>query len=511
MRPKIGHQLVLAVGFVSLAVFSVLAYSLVGSHQKAMLDQMNQQADQLTETIKSSTRHAMLQNHPESVHRIIDTIGRQKGIRKVRIFNKEGQIIYSPDKSAVGTFVDKRAEACFNCHVADAPLERLPMQQRTRTFRESGGRRSMGIISPIYNEPACWQAACHAHSPDQSVLGVLDLTMSLEGVDRQILSSRNGVILLTAISILGTSTIIWLLFHFLVGKPVRELVDATQSVGSGDFTYRIDVKRNDELGQLGRSFNEMTQRVTEAQSQLYQSNKLASVGRLAAGIAHELNNPLTGILTFSSLLTKRTGNDEGVRDDLEVIVREAKRCRSIVKGLLDFSRQARPRKSDVDFNQILGRALGIVDHQLSVNNITVVRNFTEPLPAVRVDSDQMIQVLINLLVNASDAIGPNGGRIVVGTDVRERESGRCVRVRVEDSGCGIPAPDLERIFEPFFTTKGTEGTGLGLSVVWGIIHEHDGTITVDSEPGRGTTITACFPIHQISTSDVEELGHERTA
>jgi two-component system NtrC family sensor kinase len=343
------------------------------------------------------------------------------------------------------------------------------------------------------------------------VLGVLDLTMPLEAVDRQILTSRNRVILLSSVSLLVISAVIWLLFHFLVGKPVGRLLDATESVGGGDFAYRIDVKRNDELGKLGRSFNEMTQRVTETQSQLYQSNKLASVGRLAAGIAHEINNPLTGILTFSSLLLKRADNKEEVRADLETIVEEAKRCRMIVKGLLDFSRQGRPRKSDVDFNRILDRALEIVDHQLSVNNIRVTRALTESLPMVRVDSNQMVQVLINLLVNAADGVGPNGGEIVVSTKVEETENGRYVRIKVVDSGCGISSENLERIFEPFFTTKGTKGTGLGLSVVWGIIHEHDGTLKVDSEPHRGTTVTIRLPVHEPVTSEVEALNHVPTA
>jgi two-component system NtrC family sensor kinase len=343
MKSRIGLQLILAVAAVSLTVFGLLSNFLINSQHRSLVTQMEQHAEQITETIKRSTRYAMLRNRRDDVHQIIDAIGEQEEFTKVRIFNKEGEIIYSPDRSALGTMVDKRAEACYACHEADSPLERLSTSRRTRSYTDSEGRPNLGIINPIYNEPNCSSADCHAHPTSQSVLGVLDVTMSLDKIQQQMAANRRKAILLTALAIFSTSAIILLLHQQLVGKPVRQLLQATEKVADGDLTHRIEVKRNNELGKLQTSFNEMTRGLSEAQNQLYQSDKMASVGRLAAGIAHEINNPLTGVLSFSSLLLKNATDNSELRADLEIIVRETKRCREIVKGLLDFSRQIPPR------------------------------------------------------------------------------------------------------------------------------------------------------------------------
>jgi two-component system NtrC family sensor kinase len=252
----------------------------------------------------------------------------------------------------------------------------------------------------------------------------------------------------------------------------------------------------------------MTRKIAETESQLYQSNKLASVGQLAAGIAHEINNPLTGILTFSSLLLSQTDQDPAVREDLETIVRETKRCRDIVKGLLDFSRQVPPRKTNSDINVIVNQALAIVDHELDVANIQVTRGLLEDLPTARVDANQMVQVLINLLVNAAHAIGPKtSGEIFVGSDLTTIEGKPHIEIKVADNGCGIPSQHLQKVFEPFFTTRDTGGTGLGLAVVWGIVNEHGGTISVDSQPKRGTTFTILLPVNE-SSRPTNGISHE---
>ena len=295
---------------------------------------------------------------------------------------------------------------------------------------------------------------------------------------------------------LATSTIIWLLFHNLVGKPVTRLLAATEAVADGDLSYQVEVKRNDEMGRLESSFNQMTTRLAETQSQLYQSNKLASVGRLAAGIAHEINNPLTGVLTYSSLMLQGAGDDQELRDDLETIVHETKRCREIVRGLLDFARQVPPRKAFMDLNEIVQRALDIVDHQLGVHNIRFTRTLADDLPQVRVDPNQIQQVLINLLVNAADAIGVKGGEIFISTALKRLGGEPTLELKVADDGCGIPATELDKIFEPFYTTKESGGTGLGLAVAWGIINEHGGTISVSSQPDRGTAFTVHLPLNQ---------------
>jgi two-component system NtrC family sensor kinase len=300
--------------------------------------------------------------------------------------------------------------------------------------------------------------------------------------------------ILVPCAILVASLVIWILFRLLVDKPMSRLLEATDAVASGDLDYKLDVKRNDEFGRLAESFNAMTENLALARKQIYQSNKLASLGQLTAGIAHEINNPLTGVLTYSSFLLKRVPEDSEMKEDLGTIVREAKRCREIVKGLLDFSRQATTHRALIDCNEVIERSLNILDNQLSVANIAVTKTLQPDLPGVLGDSNQLLQVLINLLVNSTDAIGDSGGEIFLSSSTKKLEQGPHVEIKVADTGCGIPSAQVDRVFEPFFTTKGTEGTGLGLAVVWGIISDHGGFIAVDSKPDRGTTFTLHLPI-----------------
>jgi two-component system NtrC family sensor kinase len=239
----------------------------------------------------------------------------------------------------------------------------------------------------------------------------------------------------------------------------------------------------------------MTLKLAEAQRKLYHSDKLASLGRLAAGIAHEINNPLTGVLTFASFLHKRAADNDKTKEDLEVIIRETKRCREIVKNLLDFARQVPAQKTIIDIGEVINQSLQIIDNQLSIRNIIVKKMFPkENLPKLKVDKNQLQQVLINLIVNAADAIGENRGEILIDTSVVKKEGKNLIQIKIKDSGSGIPREALSKIFEPFFSTKGQKGTGLGLAVVWGIITEHNGTIGVESEENKGTTFTIQLPV-----------------
>jgi len=494
MKSRIVYKLILAVVGVTIVIIAIFSYLIINSQKEALIAQVEHNAHQISETIKGSAKYDMLINHREGVHRIIDTIGKQDGIKKVRIFNKVGEIIYSPDKSDIGTMVDKQAEACYACHAEDQPLEKLSIPERTRIYEQSGGK-NLGIINPIYNEPSCWQASCHAHDADQKVLGVLDVTMSLEEVEQQIADNQMRMGLFAISAIVALSGLIWILVQRLVGRPVGKLVEATNMVAAGNMDYKIKISQNGELAHLAQSFNDMTQKLAEAQRQLYQSDKLASLGRLAAGVAHEINNPLTGVLTYSSFLLKRLEQDGEMKEDLEVIVRETKRCREIVKGLLDFARQVPTRKTRISINDVVSQTIGILKNQLSLRNIDVRKHFDSNLPQINVDPNQMQQVFMNLLVNAIDAIGKEGGgTITIATSREEVDGNEHVRIDLTDSGCGIDKENLTKIFEPFYSTKGQKGTGLGLAMVWGIIDKHNGKIDVESEPGSGTTFTIHLPV-----------------
>ena len=499
MPTKISYKLIAAVGSVALVIIGVFAYGMLSAHQQQLISELRRSANQLSETVKNSTRYDMLLNQRESVHRIITTIGKQEGIRKVRIFNKDGTVIFSTDKLDAGQMVDKRAEACYACHAADQPLERLPISERTRIFQVPEHGRVLGIINPIYNEPSCWQSDCHAHQPTQKVLGVLDISMSLDDVDRDMQASQQRLLLFGVVAIAAVSLMIYLLVNRMVLTPVNEIVAATRKVAAGDLQYKIALAKRDEIGILANSFNEMTQKLSEAQRQVYQSQKLAAVGQLAAGVAHEINNPLTGVLSYSSFLLKRAEDKPEFKEDLEVIVRETQRCRGIVKGLLDFARQSPPEKRPSDINEIVDRAVRIVQTQLATHHVELRRNGRADLPMVQADANQIQQVIVNLLLNANDAIGDGGGTVAVTTDFNmaggaTQTHATEVEIRVSDTGCGIPPGNLQRIFDPFFSTKGPKGTGLGLAVAWGIIEKHNGHIEVDSTVGKGTTFRVLLPI-----------------
>ncbi len=414
MFKKIGFRLIFAVALTSLVIIGVFAYFNVKSQSSSSISEVERHANQLGETVISSTRFDMMLNQRDRIQQTINSIGTQPQIRDVRIINKIGEIIYSSDSTNINKMVDKRAESCYACHAEDKPLEQISITERTRIFRvHPDSNRVIGIITPIYNAKSCWQADCHAHPPDQKVLGVLDVSISLAEVDKAIAIREWEIVIFALVAIIALGLLIAFFVRRWISNPVNDLLDATKQVSAGNLSYAIKEHGNDEIGKLGESFNNMTKKLSDARMQLFQSDKMASLGRLAAGVAHEINNPLTGVLTYSSFLLKRTKDNAEFQEDLKVIVRETLRSREIVKSLLDFARQSVPKKSNADINEIIDKAIAVIDNQLSINKVKIVKQNETNLPSLSVDANQMQQVFINLFVNASDAMGKNGGTITI--------------------------------------------------------------------------------------------------
>ena len=307
-----------------------------------------------------------------------------------------------------------------------------------------------------------------------------------------------GVVVLLVL--LATAFVAWRLADY-VSSPVRSLASASAKVAQGDFSQVLPVDSLDEIGSLTRTFNEMAQSLKERDNQLKEqtrlqltrSERLASIGRLAAGVAHEINNPLTGVLTFAHMILDEAPEGSPQRKDAETIIEATLRCRDIVKGLLDFSRQNEPQKVLSDLNHVVGQALDLTRNQASINQIEIVLELDPQLPSVLMDANQIHEVAVNLVVNAIDAM-PDGGRLAVRTHAIDGDGARWVEFEVSDTGCGIPDENIEQIFDPFLTTKKTgEGTGLGLAVSYGIIIEHGGRVDVSSEVNQGTTVTVGLP------------------
>lgn len=493
MGTRIGTRLILGAGLVSALAIGLMAALIMRSHNEGLVSQLTRNANQLGETIKSSTHYDMLENRRDGLHRQIRTMGtlRGEGIRKVRLFNKEGRIMFSSDSAEIGTAVDKRGEACYACHAEGRPLEKLDVNARARVFKDADGTRVLGIINPIPNEPSCYTADCHAHAASQRVLGVLDVNVSMAEADKEMARGRQVMAGFAALAILCSSLIIWWLNRKLVVRPVEALMEGTLRVAQGDLATVIKVEGHHELSQLAHAFNTMTSQISETRLQLTQADKLASVGRLAAGIAHEINNPLTGVLTYASLMAKRLPEGDPNAEDVEVIVRETKRCRAIIKELLDFARPAPPSRRPTDLNEVVRHSLAVVMNQLSLNHINLALDLAQDLPEAYADGNQVQQIVVNLLLNAADVVQPGTGQIRLATRVFDDAF---VELQVTDNGSGIAPEDLPHLFEPFFSTKGNRGTGLGLAVTWGIVESHGGSIDVQTELGKGTTFSIRIPI-----------------
>jgi two-component system NtrC family sensor kinase len=307
-----------------------------------------------------------------------------------------------------------------------------------------------------------------------------------------------------------------------ISRPIHAMAEAAKKVAEGDYSPQVKVTSEDEIGYLAECFNRMVRELSRAnqelrqwaenleskvekrtaqlramQGSLIQTEKLAAIGKLAAGVAHEINNPLTGILTNSSLMLQDLPTDDPRRDDLQIVVDETLRCRKIVKGLLDFSRQTKPQKQTLDLNGVLQDVFDLVRNQASFRDIEIDTEPNRNLPPVMADRDQMRQVVLNIVLNAAEAM-PNGGKIRASASLDPKTNQ--VQLSIQDTGPGIPDEIKNKLFEPFFTTKKT-GTGLGLAIAYGIMERHRGTISVDSAPGRGTTITLRIPAQAEEADD----------
>ncbi len=283
-----------------------------------------------------------------------------------------------------------------------------------------------------------------------------------------------------------------------ITRPLERLSRAVREIGKGDFNVNVDIQSRDEIGELSTSFNDMAVELKEreeslqgAQEALIQSEKMAAVGTLSAGLAHEVKNPLAAVLGYAQLSKTKLDQPEALLKHLDTIESETRRCNEIIGNLMQFSRQEKGEYSQILINDVVRKSMDIVDHQLSLNNVTIKSDLAENLPNITGNANQLQQVLMNLMINAQHAIGDGGGTV----DVATLRKGRSVFITVSDTGPGVPEEVAAKIFEPFFTTKPAgEGTGLGLSVTYGIIQDHGGDILVTRADSGGAKFVIKLPV-----------------
>ncbi|MDO8349324.1 MAG: ATP-binding protein [Planctomycetota bacterium] len=512
---SLGWRLTVLLGSCLILASALAAWLSANRLEQQLLDQARSAVLRMADTVKRSTRYTMLHNRSEDTNQTVQNIGQQSGIEYVRIYSKEGRIAYSSKLDEVARKVDLTAEACYQCHAVAQPLTHLDSPQRARIFKNGGDSRVLAAIDVVYNEPGCATAGCHRSPAEQQVLGVVDVGVSLREIDAQITEAGTGTLVFALGATALACALLGVFVFSFVTRPVRSLLAGIRRVAAGQLDSTLAVTNANEVGQLAIAFNQMTvdlrsarnelsawartleQQVEEktrdlkvAQAQVVRAEKLSSLGILAAGVAHELNSPLTGILTFATLLLQDTPKDTRPYQDLQLIVNETNRCAAIIRQLLEFSREGGPQKRSHDLLQVVRRSVALVEHQAKFHDVAITLAIDPELPAVACDADEMEQVFLNLLINAAEAM-PHGGSITVRAALAP--NGRVV-VEFADTGIGIPAENLGKIFDPFFTSKPVgKGTGLGLSVSYGIVRRHGGAIGVQSTVGKGTTFTIDLP------------------
>lgn len=519
-------KLIFSITLIVILVASTYGFYHIQTQRKRLLDTMIQGADQLSKGITSATWHAMLVDRRSAAYEIMSKIAEQQGINRIRMFNREGRVMYSTRGQEDYVPANKTAEVCLPCHAGSKRAAGLTIHSRTRIVAEPGGRRTLSMVTPIYNERACSQAACHAHPASVKVLGVLDVSLLLDPVEQEEANIRDQIAVTILVEVIVMALFLIFFVRRFVVRPIGELIVGTKAVSAMELDHTIEVRhRSVELDALVDSFNRMKERLraaldevnqftqqletkvaqrTEqlklAQQKLMQGDRLASLGQLSASVAHEINNPVAGILNLSMLMQRITkggtipaGREEEFRKYLSQVVSETARVGRIVSDLLAFSRRSKPQHVPVELNKLVERTLSLIQHKLRLADVTAELRLQPDLPPLMGDPSQLQQVILNLLLNAADATGKSGGSIRVVT--RMATDGGSVEMEVADKGEGILPENMNRIFDPFFTTKSErKGVGLGLAVLYGIVQAHDGDVEVFSAPGAGSRFVVKLPL-----------------
>jgi len=434
--------------------------------------------------------------------------------RNFRLVDKVRDTVYSGEKYAgkhVGTATIFQGDVRISTNV-----------MTTEGRRAIGTRVSAEVYEQVLDRGQLWVERAFvvndwyitAYEPIRNVSGEVVGILYVGMLERKFADmKRNTLWAFVGISLGGIALAVVICYFLSKGlaRPANDLMLAAQRLAAGDLKHRVQPDDStDEIRMLGRTFNLMAASIEErdeklrqcAQEEVMKSQRLAMIGRLAAGVAHEINNPLTGVLTFSHLLREKENLDEQDREDLDVIIKETARAGEIVRGLLDFARERPVAKEPVNVNDVIRQTVRLLGNRKAFQQIAIHEDLAEDLPRVDGDANQLQQVLLNLSLNACAAM-PDGGTLTVTTSAGD---GR-VLVEVADTGCGIRKEHLGHIFEPFFSTKPVgQGTGLGLSVSYGIIQQHGGELRVRSEEGKGTTFTIVLP--SVGAGPADRAGGE---
>ena len=531
-RMGLRWRLIIGVGSLLVASSLLLSFFLLNEFSDAAHESLKERGSSLARNFAHNAEFGIMLELGDDLEQLIDGMLTERDIMFAQAFTKQGKMLA---RGIQAEFAPLPFEA-ENLKFSPIDYDFNTVQEVAFVSLDTDDDASaIEIVAPVYSQKANVSkeqlgsaTVNHAHSADREIIGYVRIGMTLEATEKKIAATRQMVIyftlLLVMLGILLSVTLVKML-----ASPINTLVETTEKIAAGDLSQRASVKADAELERLAVAFNTMcdslektqkeleshnqnlerkvkerTRKLEEAQKQVIQSEKMAAVGQLAAGVAHELNNPLGGILGYAQFAMEQLKNTgiseekaEGFERYLTDIEVQARRCKMIVKNLLKFSRSSDKLEFGVvDINAALEETFVFTSHQLGMNDIELTKNLQEDLPPVKGNVNLLQQVFTNILINSMQSM-PDGGILTVVTRTNRPvgEFGGSVDISFSDTGTGISEDIKSKIFEPFFTTKKVgEGTGLGLSVSYGIVRDHGGDIKIDSKVGEGSTFTVVLPI-----------------
>jgi two-component system NtrC family sensor kinase len=523
-RSSIYGRVVFTITISSVFLFLVFWLIFRSVNESYMSSVINQNGSNIASLVESALYESMLENDRTSLQRTLDVINSMSGVDDVNMYDANNNLAFS----SISDTSNHSDPDCKSCHTNIEAM--FPAREKSFRVIDIGSECSMNhnnnnmrhllIKSPILNSPSCYTAECHAHPQSEEVLGSLFIKFPMSELDSALSKSARDYFMLAAVItvLLVISLIIFTVKN--IRNPLNSIILASEAVARGDRDTRLDTEKgqlsdmkmvasafNDMLDNLQKANTELenwshqleykvrkkSEELGQAQNELINIEKIASLGRLSLSVAHEINNPLSGILVYSKLIQKQLNNntiDETKREQilkhLRFIENESKRCGDIVKGLLDFSRKDQNNFERRHLNEILHETFDLMAHTLKVANISFLSDLSARNDLIFCSPNQIKQVCVALLVNSMEAISEKGEIVITTSNPDEGH----IRMDITDNGTGISPEDLPHIFEPFFSTKEkANGTGLGLAIVHGIVKNHHGTINVKSERGSGTTVS----------------------
>lgn len=480
MKSSLKLKLILSVSITITFLIGLLTILIVNIQTDALLKKARNSNLMISQMFYQHLELAMLTGKREEIQKLLQDVGKYEGIISIKIFDETGKIIFCSDPKFIGHRISHHHTDIF----------REENVHRTLDFIE--GEEEFHLVTPIRNKRECQRC----HGVEKEFMGALDLDMSLVSMRKEVAKNRNVTVLFAILILLMVSLVISIFTMKLVSRPITQIIGTMREVEKGNLGSRVNLKSKDELGMLSQSFNSMITKLDEArkelqklhESQIARADRLASIGELASGIAHEIKNPLAGIGAAIQVLSQSIAKDDPQREIFDEIIKQIERLNKTIKDFLNYARPYEPHMSMCDITDIAKKGIFLIRKQAENQKVTIEEDYRYNIPQMLIDPEQVQQVMVNIMLNAVQAM-PDGGRLIISA----KADPMFVELSIADTGKGIPKDNIEKIFTPFYTTK-HQGTGLGLSISSRIIEKHNGSIRVESEVGRGTTFRIRLPI-----------------